>query len=145
MVARTFLIDDWFVTTAEQQLRTAGFVVPAAIIAELMSSAAEASVKRIGLLQAEVDRLTALLNTPLLEPFAQAVVAEAQHQVYRHGFDHDARKDAYAWLWLLGYLVGKAARAANDGDHDKALHHTITAGAALANWHRQILERREAA
>jgi hypothetical protein len=88
--------------------------------------------------EAEVARLQKILNTPVLEPFTVAVVAEAQHQVYRWGEDHDVKKTAWDWFWTLGYLGGKAAQAAIAGDTEKAKHHTITAAALLANWHKQI-------
>jgi hypothetical protein len=90
-------------------------------------------------LLAEVERLRGILSTPILEPFSEAVVAEARHQIYRWGDDQDARKTAWEWFWTLGYLGGKAAQAALTGDWDKAKHHTITTGALLANWHRHIV------
>lgn len=89
-------------------------------------------------LHAEVERLCQILNTPVLEPFAEAVVSEAQHQIYRWGDEQGAKKTAWDWFWSLGYLGGKAAHAALAGDWDKAKHHSITAGALLANWHRHI-------
>ncbi len=88
--------------------------------------------------EAEVSRLRKILDTPMLEPFADAVVAEARHQVYRWGEDHDVKKTAWDWFWTLGYLGSKAAHSALAGDMDKAKHHTITAAALLANWHKQI-------
>lgn len=91
-------------------------------------------------LLAEVERLRAILNTPILEPFTEAVVSEAHHQMYRWGAEHDAKKTAWDWFWTLGYLGGKAAHSALAGDWDKAKHHTVTAGALLANWHRHIVE-----
>lgn len=98
---------------------------------------------RIAALEGEIGRLRAILNTPMLEPFVEAAVAEAKHQRMRHGDNHDATKDAFDWMWTLGYLANKAARADSDGDIDKALHHTITAAALLANWHRYLLARKE--
>lgn len=86
----------------------------------------------------EVERLRKILNTPSLEPFAQAVVSEAMHQVYRWGEEHDVGKTAWDWFWTLGHLGSKAAHSALAGDVDKAKHHTITAAALLANWHRHI-------
>lgn len=94
---------------------------------------------------AEIVRLEEILNTPMLEPFADAVVAEAQHQRLRHGDAHDAGKDAFDWMWALGYLANKAARSEKDGDLDKALHHTVTAAALLANWHRHLKARKDGA
>lgn len=88
----------------------------------------------------ELDRLRAILNTPVLEPFMEAAVHEAKHQRYRWGDEHDATKTAWDWFWTLGYLGGKAAHAALARDWDKAKHHTITAAAMLANWHRHICE-----
>lgn len=83
-------------------------------------------------------KFEAILNTPMLHPFMEAAVHEAQHQVYRWGEEHDAKKTAWDWFWTLGYLGGKAAQSAVAEDWDKARHHTITAAAMLANWHRQI-------
>jgi hypothetical protein len=60
------------------------------------------------------------------------------HQVERWGVDHDIGKQPEDWFWLVGYLAGKCLRAHRDGDRDKALYHTISTGAALANWHRHI-------
>ena len=43
------------------------------------------------------------------------------------------------WFWLVGYLAQKAAFADIGGDREKALHHTISTAAALANWHAALL------
>lgn len=87
----------------------------------------------------EIRRLDALLNTPELHDFAAAVTLEAAHQRQRWASDHDAGKAPEDWFWLLGYLGGKAVHAAKTGDRDKALHHTISSAAALANWHAALL------
>lgn len=79
------------------------------------------------------------INTPELFEFQKAVVLEAQHQRLRWSTQHDAGKDPQDWFWLLGYLAGKALKAHADGDTEKALHHTISSAAALANWHAAIL------
>ena len=84
---------------------------------------------------AELERLRALVNTPQLHDFGAAVVLEAAHQRERWGSAHDAGKAPEDWFWLLGYLAGKALAAAKAGDLDKALHHTISSAATLANWH----------
>lgn len=89
-------------------------------------------------MQAEIDRLNSILNTPILEPFAEAVAAEARHQIYRWGEGHDAKKTAWDWFWTLGHLSSKAAHSALAGDFEKAKHHTVTAAAMLSNWHRHI-------
>jgi hypothetical protein len=89
---------------------------------------------------AELERI---LNTPVFAPFAEAVEAEAKHQIYRWGAEHDATKTAWDWFWALGYLGGKAAHAALVRDWDKALHHTITAAALLANWHGHLSAAKE--
>jgi len=83
----------------------------------------------------ELARLTKLLNTPEVEDFAKGVVLEAAHQRERWGADHDAGKSPFDWFWLIGYLAQKAAQAAVAGNTEKALHHTISTAAALANWH----------
>lgn len=80
-----------------------------------------------------------LLNTPELHEFARAAVLEALHQRQRWGSEHDAGKTSEDWLWLVGYLCTKATQAQRYGDTAKALHHTITAAAALANWHAALI------
>lgn len=86
----------------------------------------------------EVIRLHELINTPEIEDFLQGVRREAAHQVARWGEAHDREKSAENWYWLVGYLAGKALRAAIAGDRNKALHHCISTAAALLNWHKAI-------
>lgn len=86
----------------------------------------------------EVIRLHELINTPEIEDFLQGVRLEAAHQVARWGEAHDREKSAENWYWLVGYLAGKALRAAIAGDRNKALHHCISTAAALLNWHKAI-------
>ena len=88
--------------------------------------------------QAEVERLRAALNTPEVDDFARGVVLEAQHQRARWGSKHDVGKAPADWFWLVGYLAGKALAAAIGGNNEKALHHTISTAAALANWHAAL-------
>lgn len=78
------------------------------------------------------------LAGPEVHDFAAAVVKEAAFQRAKWGSDHDAGKAPTDWLWLLGWLAGKAVHAALAGDRDKALHHVITTAAACANWHAAI-------
>lgn len=111
---------------------TMRFQPPADLIAE------KAEAARL-LAEKERDELAAKLSTPELLDFAYGVLLEASHQRERWGADHDAGKEPEDWFWLLGYLGGKALRAAKDGDRDKALHHCISSAAALANWHAAIL------
>jgi hypothetical protein len=86
-------------------------------------------------LRAENARLLALLNTPEVDEWAKGATLEAAHQRERWGVDHDAGKTPFDWFWLVGYLAQKAAASAVAGDTEKAKHHTISTGAALANWH----------
>jgi hypothetical protein len=90
--------------------------------------------------RAEIERLLMQLNTPEIEDFARGVTLEAAHQRARWGSAHDRDKSAENWYWLVGYLAGKALRAAIDGNREKALHHTISAAACLAHWHQAIKE-----
>ena len=87
---------------------------------------------------AEVTRLQALINTPQTDDFLEAVRTEAAHQVERWGTAHDDGKTPEDFFWLLGFLSGKALRAASHGDREKALHHTISSAALLLNWHRRL-------
>ena len=84
-------------------------------------------------------RLLALINNPELTRFAEGVVLEAAHQRERWGSDHDSGKTPADWFWLIGYLAGKGLHAHSAADTHKALHHMVTAAAALANWHGAIL------
>jgi len=94
---------------------------------------------KITILEDRVKELEALLNTPELKDFIKAVPLEAAHQRERWGVEHDAGKEPEDWFWLLGYLAGKALAAFKIGDKEKALHHTISSAAVLANWHAAIL------
>src|SRR3989304_332350 len=86
----------------------------------------------------ETERLKALINSPELENFLRAVHIEAVHQVERWGTAHDRAKRPADWFWLVGYLAGKALHASVSGNRKKALHHCISTGAALYNWHCSI-------
>lgn len=86
----------------------------------------------------EHDRLYQLVNNAQTDDFLEAVKLEAAHQVEKWGEAHDRGKSAENWFWLVGYLAGKALRAAITGDREKALHHTISSAAALLNWHKAI-------
>lgn len=91
-------------------------------------------------MRATIEKLTremdAAINAPEIARFVDGVMLEAEHQRQRWGESHDAQKEPQDWFWTLGYLGGKALRAALDGDMDKLRHHQITAAALLANWHR---------
>lgn len=84
----------------------------------------------------------AALNTPSTSDFLPSVALEAVHQQARWGAAHDAQKGPEDWFWLLGYLGGKALRAAVEGDLTKALHHTISTAAACAHWHAALVKER---
>lgn len=94
--------------------------------------------ERIAELEAEVQRLTLLIDTPHTADFMQAVPLEAAHQIKRWGNDHDEGKTPFDWFWLVGYLAQKAAAAAVAGDIEKAKHHTISTAACMLNWHRRL-------
>jgi hypothetical protein len=75
------------------------------------------------------------INTPEIDDFLSAVRNEALHQRERWGVDQDGGKADADWFWLLGYLAGKALHDVNG----KRLHHIITSGAALLNWHAHAI------
>lgn len=87
---------------------------------------------------AEIERLNAIINTPQSGKFLHAVSIEAEHQRQRWGAEGDAGKTPADWLWLVGYLAGKALHAHAAGNTEKAEHHIITTAAALENWHLNI-------
>lgn len=82
--------------------------------------------------------LKELLSRPEIDDFWEGIVLEAAHQRQRWGDAHDRSKSAENWYWLVGYLAGKALRAAIEGAADTAKHHTISAAAALFQWHKAI-------
>lgn len=79
------------------------------------------------------------INLPYTQDFLMSVSIEIEHQIARWGEAHDRSKSAENWFWLIGYLAGKALRCAVTGDKPGALHHTISAAAALAQWHAAIV------
>ena len=88
--------------------------------------------------QAEIQRLRAILNTPLYDDFLSAVAREAAHQIDRWGTADERNKEPHDWFWLLGYLAGKALKSALTGDIQKAKHHCISSAAVLLNWHLHL-------
>lgn len=82
--------------------------------------------------------LSQILDSPQTSDFLSAVANEAAHQTKRWGHNHDAGKEPQDWFWLLGWLSGKAVKAATLGDIEKALHHTISSAAVLMNWHAYL-------
>lgn len=94
--------------------------------------------KKIERLEAEIIRLRRTLNSPELEVFMEGVKREAAHQVERWGDEHDASKAPWDWHWVLGSLSSKAVMAMVNRDWRKAKHHTITAAALCANWHKHL-------
>jgi hypothetical protein len=86
--------------------------------------------------EAELERLRAVIDTPHIEQFHDAVRMEAAHQQERWGADHDEGKAPAEWFWLLGHLASKALAALAVGDRVKGLHHVISSAAVLQNWHR---------
>lgn len=107
--------------------------------AEVEASAADAD-NRAAKAEAEVARLSTLLNTPHLHQFAEAVVMEALHQRERWGVRHDAGKTDADWHWLIGSLSSKALHNPPNKmpPLDAKLHRIIAAAAACANWHAAV-------
>lgn len=89
-------------------------------------------------LQVRVNELERLINTPETADWLQGARLEAAHQIDRWGSARDRGKSAWDWFWLIGYLAQKAAAAEIAGDVEKAMHHTISTGAALINWHKAL-------
>lgn len=90
-----------------------------------------------GLMSEILDALDQF-DTPEVEDFLKGVQREAPHQLIRWGQEHDDLKSDFDWLFLFGFLAGKAMQARKDGNLEKAKHHAITAGAALMNWHTRV-------
>lgn len=115
--------------------------VPAAEAAQLIrdlltARAPEGLVERQ---KAEIERLNSLISTPFISDFFEAVKLEAAHQQDRWGTEGDAGKAPEDWLFLVGFLCGKAAASFRAGDHSKGIHHIISSAAVCLNWHRNVI------
>lgn len=80
-----------------------------------------------------------IILSPENMSFTDGMLQEAAFQRKHWGTKHDGGKTNEDWFWLLGYLLGKVLQACSAGDRTKALHHTISSAAALANWHAALL------
>lgn len=125
--------------TQRDKLRSAEHAAEssAALAEAIGSHAAQLEADNFAL-KARVLELEGRINTPHTDDWFEAVRLEAAHQVERFGAKHDAGKAPQDWFWLLGYLAGKALASTLTGDDEKAKHHTISSGAALLNWFRQL-------
>lgn len=94
--------------------------------------------ERVEELERRVAEYEALIGSPHVDEWFEAVRIEAAHQVDRWGSAHDAGKTPLDWFWLIGFLAQKAVHASQSGDAFKAKHHTISTGAALLNWFRRM-------
>lgn len=103
-----------------------------------LATALNSAVEALNSANERVHQLESLINTPETSGFLDGVKLEAAHQVERWGSQHDAGKAPQDWFWLIGYLAGKALRAAIDGDIEKAKHHCVSTGAICANWHGYV-------
>lgn len=115
----------------------------------------------------ERDRLHALINTAELVDFAKAVHLEAVHQEIRWGSADREGKQPGNWFWLVGELSSRALHHHKEAERlagmrsatnlgvdvidasikhhrEKAVHHCITAAAALAHWHASVLGKHTA-
>ncbi len=86
----------------------------------------------------ELERLRSVIDHPHNEDWFEGVKIEAAHQHERWGSAHDDGKSPEDWIFLAGYLCGKGAAAQKAGDIAKAMHHTISSGAAMLNWYRRL-------
>lgn len=97
------------------------------------------AIARLETAEREVKRLTQLISTPHTDEYFEAVKLEAAHQQQIWGRPHDLGKNPEDWLFLFGYLSGKASAAMRLSDTEKGLHRIITAGAAVLNWYRNVV------
>lgn len=89
----------------------------------------------------ENARLTALLNTPEIHKFIEAVNLEAAHQ--RERWPNDIRQAPPHFIMVITKLVGKMSVDIWDGDKDKFKHHCIALAAEMANLHKYTEEDTE--
>lgn len=83
------------------------------------------------------------LGAPEIEDFFEAVKKEAAYQRERWGAEHDGGKTDADWLWLIGYLAGKALHnpvcaGETRSELELKLHRIITVAAAACNWHAAV-------
>lgn len=138
---RLFAARAGFRDVNEEGLRLAGIPFMLEEIADLRAAQVTDAAATDALI--ELERLRALLNTPELHDFAKGVALEAAHQREKWGSSHDGGKAPADWFWLIGYLAQKAMMSQIGGETNKALHHTITTAAAMANWHAAMLGQTE--
>lgn len=112
--------------------------------------------------------LHAMVNTPELVDFPKAVHLEAVHQLDRWGSAGRDGKKPEDWHWLVAHLAGRSLAHHKEAQRldlvvnglhradallvgtlrdqiayhrEKAVHHAITAAAALNHWHASIVGR----
>jgi hypothetical protein len=112
--------------------------------------------------------LHALVNTPELVDFPRAIHLEAVHQLDKFGSADRHGKKPVDWHWLVAHLAGRSLEHHKEAERlelvvnglhradtllmgtlrdqiahhrQKAVHHTITAAAALNHWHASIVGR----
>lgn len=112
--------------------------------------------------------LHALVNTPELVDFPRAIHLEAVQQLDRWGSADRHGKKPVDWHWLVAHLAGRSLEHHKEAERlelvvnglhradavlmgmlrdqiayhrEKAVHHTITAAAALNHWHASIVGR----
>jgi hypothetical protein len=113
-------------------------------------------------------QLHALVNTPELVDFPRAIHLEAVHQLDKFGSADRHGKKPVDWHWLVAHLAGRSLEHHKEAERlelvvnglhradavlmgmlrdqiahhrEKAVHHTITAAAALNHWHASIVGR----
>lgn len=94
--------------------------------------------QRTAKLETELEALKKLINTPHTDDFMKSVPLEAAFQVTHWGTEQDAGKSPVDWLFLVGYLAGKACHHATLENTENALHHCVSAAAVLLNWYRRL-------
>lgn len=106
------------------------------------NKALQARVDSMGLeleeTRANLAQAMKLWDGPETEDFLEAVRKEAAFQVAKWGVSHDRAKQPEDFVFLVGYLGGKASQSQKDGDLEKAKHHTISSAAVLFNWHQRL-------
>jgi len=77
------------------------------------------------------------IDEPDVEDFLEGLKREVAYQAERWE-ERDRKKTSAEWFVLLGRLAFNALGAATVRDRRLALHHVITAAAALGHWHAAI-------
>lgn len=109
-----------------------------AIVGELGSKALQEQAETIERMSAEIARLRALIDQPELEAFWDG----AKRAAAKADLAADRIMTGDAWLHRIAVRALLAYRSVVLDEIDAALHHSVETAAAIARWHRSLLDEK---